>query len=232
MKKFEITKDFFEIFPNANIAVIIAKNIDNNVKIESEKLLNKASVIAEKYIDSQIWIDNEIIKYWREAFSKFKTKKGARSSIESLLKRISNGNKLNSINPLVDIYNYISLKYGVPCGGEDIFKIKGNMLLTKADGCEQFITYGSNISEPPYPEEIIYKNDDGAICRCLNWRESTRTLLKNNTTNAILFIESIDDKFFDVIQNASNEMTQLIQENLGGNVKIHILNKGNPKTFI
>lgn len=86
MKKFEITKDFFEIFSNANIAVIIAKNIDNNVKIDSEKLLNKASIIAEKYIDSQIWIDNEIIKYWREAFNKFKTKKGARSSIESLLK--------------------------------------------------------------------------------------------------------------------------------------------------
>lgn len=42
------------------------------------------------------------------------------------------------------------------------------MLLTKADGNEQFITYDSNISESPYPEEIIYKDDDGPICRCLN----------------------------------------------------------------
>lgn len=49
--------------------------------------------------------------------------------------------------------------------------------------------------------------------------------MENNTTNTILFIESIDDKFFDVIQNASNEMAQLIQENLGGNLKINILNK-------
>jgi DNA/RNA-binding domain of Phe-tRNA-synthetase-like protein len=80
---------------------------------------------------------NEVIKVWREAFQKFKIKKGVRSSIEALLKRVHNGNHIGTINPLVDIYNSISLKYALPCGGEDIDTFAGNVKLTKALGSEQ-----------------------------------------------------------------------------------------------
>jgi len=44
-------------------------------------------------------------------------KKGARSSTEALLKRVSQGREFNPINPLVDVYNSVSLSYAVPCGG-------------------------------------------------------------------------------------------------------------------
>ena len=39
-------------------------------------------------------------KEWRQAFTQFKTKKCARSSLESLLKRVSQGREFNLINPL------------------------------------------------------------------------------------------------------------------------------------
>ncbi len=29
---------------------------------------------------------------------------------------------------------------------------------------------------PALPEEIIYYDEQGAICRCLNWREAQRTI--------------------------------------------------------
>ncbi|MGJ8454406.1 B3/B4 domain-containing protein [Pseudothermotoga sp. U03pept] len=99
---------------------------------------------------------NEVIKVWREAFQKFKTKKGARASIEALLKRVNNGNHLGTINPLVDIYNCISLRYALPCGGEDIDKFVGDIRLTKAVGNENFVTLGTEKSEPPYEGEIVY----------------------------------------------------------------------------
>lgn len=77
-------------------------------------------------------------------FYKFKTKKGARCSIEALLKRISKGGQIGTINPLVDIYNGVSLKYGVPVGGEDMDKFVGDNRLTVAAGDEEFITLGSD----------------------------------------------------------------------------------------
>ena len=60
-----------------------------------------------------------------EAFKNLK--QGARSSIEALLKRVNNSNHIGTINPLVDIYNSISLKYALPCGGEDIDKFVGDI---------------------------------------------------------------------------------------------------------
>ncbi len=98
-----------------------------------------------------------------------------------MLKRVSTGKGLGTINPLVDIYNSISLKYAMPCGGEDMDKFIGDIRLTKATGDESFITLGSDKSEPPYEGEIVYKDDEGAICRCWNWRESVRTMLTEDT---------------------------------------------------
>jgi len=50
------------------------------------------------------------------------------SSIEALLKRVSQGREFNLINHLVDIYNSVSLSYAVPCGGKDLAKIVGDFL--------------------------------------------------------------------------------------------------------
>ena len=43
---------------------------------------------------------NEAVRVWREAYQRFKTKKGARCSIENLLKRVLKGNPVGSITPV------------------------------------------------------------------------------------------------------------------------------------
>ena len=112
MKKFVIANAFWEIFPQAKIGIVVANDIDNGLKSETQfqSLLEHAEKEALKYFVENDFSSNRVIKVWREAFQRFKTKKGARSSIEALLKRVNNGNHIGSINPLVDIYNSISLK--------------------------------------------------------------------------------------------------------------------------
>lgn len=234
MKKFIIEDDFWELFPNAKIGVVICNNIDNSIKDEKkyQKMIQDAKVDALKYLKNSEFSSNEVVKVWREAFKKFKTKKGARCSIEALLKRVNNGNELGTINPLVDIYNSISLKYALPCGGEDIDTFVGDMKLTKAIGNESFITLGTNESAPPYEGEIVYKDDEGAICRCLNWRESVRTMLTENTKNAILCLESIDENRTEEFEDAVNNLAQAIQDNLGGECKTSILTRNNKEITI
>lgn len=84
---------------------------------EIKEALMASNEEAKKYFIKDNFSENPVISVWREAYQKFKTKKGVRSSIEALLKRVEKGNEVSSINPLVDIYNTISLKYGMPCGG-------------------------------------------------------------------------------------------------------------------
>ena len=234
MKKFIIEDDFWELFPNAKIGIITYNGIDNTIKDENQykDMISQGEKEALNHLPNEEFSSNEVIKVWRDAFKKFKTKKGARSSIEALLKRVSTGKELGTINPLVDIYNSISLKYAMPCGGEDMDKFVGDIRLTKATGDESFITLGSDKSEPPYEGEIVYKDDEGAICRCWNWRESVRTMLTEDTKNAFLCIELVDEKREKDFENALKELSQLVEENLGGKSEISILHINNKEAII
>lgn len=234
MKKFIIEDDFWELFPNAKIGIITCNGIDNTIKDENQykDMISQGEKEALNHLPNEEFSSNEVIKVWRDAFKKFKTKKGARSSIEALLKRVSTGKGLGTINPLVDIYNFISLKYAMPCGGEDMDKFIGDIRLTKATGDESFITLGSDKSEPPYEGEIVYKDDEGAICRCWNWRESVRTMLTEDTKNAFLCIELVDENREKEFENALKELSQLVEENLGGKSEISILHINNKEAII
>ena len=167
MEKIIAEQNFWEVFPEATIEVLVVEGIDNHVDKAKEEhfhqLLNDAAKEARGYLTEEIFSQNEVIAQWRQAFSRFKTKKGARSSIEALLKRASQEREFFPINPLVDIYNSISLTFGVPCGGEDQEKIKGDLHLGKAHGGESFLPLGAEADAPALPEEIIYYDNEGAI---------------------------------------------------------------------
>ena len=234
MKKFVVEDDFWSLFPSARIGVVVCNGIDNTIKDKDkykEMILNSEKE-ALKHLQNAEFSSNDVIKVWREAFQKFKTKKGARSSIEALLKRVSNGNHLGTINPLVDIYNCISLRYALPCGGEDIHTFASDIRLTKAVGDENFITLGTDENAPPYEGEIVYKDNEGAICRCWNWREAVRTMLTENTTNAFLCIELIDEKRTEEFENALKDLEKTVQDNLGGTCKASILDINNKEVII
>ena len=234
MSKFIIEEKFLEVFPNAKIGIVVCEGIDNTPKNEAfyEKMLKDAQSESKKHLTDETFSNNSSIKVWREAFQKFKTKKGVRSSIEALLKRVNSGGVINNINPLVDIYNSISLRYALPCGGEDIDTFVGDVRLTKALGDEEFIVIGSDETTPPYAEEVIYKDDAGAICRCWNWRESKRTMLTEETKNAFMCIELVDESRVDEFKEALDELSRKIADNLGGSTRVVVLGNDNKEMQI
>lgn len=225
MTSFIIEDDFWSLFPHAKIGIVICEGIDNSIRdVEKfEKLLQEAEKEAHKFLRLEEFSSNPVISVWREAFQKFKTKKGARCSIEALLKRVKNGNPIGTINPLVDIYNSISLRYGLPCGGEDIDTFVGDIRLTLANGNEPFLPLGQDENASPYEGEIVYKDDVGAICRCWNWREAQRTMLTENTKNAFLCMELVDESRSDEFHLALKELSDIVPHHLGGMVKMEVL---------
>ncbi len=234
MKKFVMEQPFLDIFPESKIGILVCKGIDNTIKDEDKYagFLADCQKLALKHIENPEFTSNPIIRTWRDAFYKFKTKKGARCSIEALLKRVSKGNSIGTINPLVDLYNGVSLKYGVPIGGENIDAFEGDIRLTVAEGGEDFITYGSDKSEPPYPGEVVYKDDAGAVCRCFNWRECVRTMLTEDTKNAFMIIETVAGERDNVMDEALEELKGLIEKELGGTVSKHVAGRENPEVVI
>lgn len=86
MKKFIVEEEFKEVFPDYKLGVVVCKNIDNHVRDENmyRTLLDDAKKESLKFIEDENFSSNEVIRTWRDAYSRFKTKKGARSSIEAL----------------------------------------------------------------------------------------------------------------------------------------------------
>lgn len=234
MAKFIASESFWELFPEAEIGVITAKGIkvEDKSSREVRDLLYEANEKAYDYLTQPVFSENPVIKVWRDAFKLFKTKKGARCSIEALLKRVSKDNPVGSINPLVDIYNSASLFYALPCGAEDTDKFVGDMRLEITDGGDDFVAIGEDKNSPTLEGELCYRDDEGAVCRCFNWRDSQRTMIDENTENAILFMESVDPTRKDDLKEAITFLANNIQKHIGGEIQIYFLNKDNPSIDI
>lgn len=227
MNKFIVDEKIFDMFPDLKIGVVGCKDINNKEQNNNiRKLLDDLSEKTKRDIEGIELCEYPVIRSWRDAYKKFGEKKN-RSSIESLIRSIVNGREIPTINSLVDIYNIISIKYLLPCGGEDIEKINDNMYLTIADGTEEFLPLGSQIIENPNVGEVIYKFDNNVICRNFNYRESDLTKLTEDTNNALLCIECIDKNDYNKLDEAVKELSSLIKQYLGSNNKICFLDKDN-----
>ena len=234
MIKFIAEESFWNLFPDAQLAVLRVSGLDNSARENNEiqEQLTSAHEAALQHVSAETWTDNDVVRRWRDAFQKFKTKKGARSSIEALLKRVSNGNTIGSINPLVDVYNAISLQYGTPVGGEDLAAVEGDVRLTLADGGEAFRPLGADADDPALPGELIYKDDAGAICRCWNWREAERTMLTESTTDAVMVLEAVDGSTDDTFWQAADALADSIRQHLGADVQVHRVSRISPEVQI
>ena len=81
MKKFIIEKPFLDILPEAKIGIIVCEGIDNKIKDPDKYIdyLRESQQEAAKFIKEPEFTANPVIRTWRDAFYKFKTKKGTRS---------------------------------------------------------------------------------------------------------------------------------------------------------
>lgn len=232
--KFIASESFWDLFPEAEIGLILFKDIKMEEKSNREikDKLDEANEKALDYLTKPVFSENPVIKVWRDAFRLFKTKKGARSSIEALLKRVSKDQDVGSINPLVDIYNAASLNYALPCGAEDIDKFVGDLRLEVTQGGDDFQAIGEDKNSPTLEGELCYRDDEGAVCRCFNWRDGQRTMITEKTKNAILFMENLDSDRKEDLKEAINYLAENLEKYLEGKVEIHFLSKENPSVEI
>lgn len=226
--KVKIDHKIFEKFEEVNIGIVIIKDINNFgiLKEVENKIREQEREIRAKYNTETLPQDPKI-DTWRKAYTSFGAKpKEHKSSVENLYRLVLRGDNLRHINNLVDIYNLISLKYMLPVGGEDLDKIQGDILLTFAGSSEiPVLLLGDKEPRAPNEGEVIYKDDNSAICRRWNWREAERTKLTEETKNCILVIEGLLPVTKEEIENATKELQHLLQKYCGGNITYGILDK-------
>lgn len=239
MKKFICEDSFWELFPDAEIAVLVMDNILPTAEISDEKkeaakaLLNKGNSIAKKWLTSDTISKNEVVAIWREAYRKFKNKKGARCAIENLLKRVLKDNPVGSIVPSVDVTNYIALKYAMPIGIENIDSFVGNFYLRVTEGDDDFLPIGEEEQDPTLPGELCYMDDYGAVCRNWNWRDGQRTAANDDTPHCVAIMECIDPSRSADLHSAFEELAEITKDILGADViRVDYATKDHPEVLL
>ena len=230
-KKIVISPDIFKEFPEFVRGIIFVDHmqiIEKNKRIK--KPLNK--VIQQRQSERLDFSNHPYIQAWDRAHDKFGSNpEKYPPSIKSLLSRIMLGGGLPSINSVVTLFNYISLKYLVPCGGDDLNRISGNLCLDFATGEELFIGLGSSDLEHPEIGEVIYYDDQSkqVMCRRWNWRNAEFSKITLDSQAIIINIDGIDGIPQSVILDARDELAGLLETHCQAESRVALLTQNHPE---
>ncbi|HBA7229989.1 B3/4 domain-containing protein [Escherichia coli] len=156
---------------------------------------------------------------WGETYQAFGAKpKRTPCSAAALRKRVLRDGCIPALDPIVDLYNAVSLRYAVPVGGENIAAYQGRPRLIVAKGTEPFDTVkdGESTIEYPHSGEVVWCDDIGVTCRCWNWRQGVRTRLDVNTQQMWFILESLPQMPQDKLYEAGKMLTDGLEKMMPG----------------
>ncbi len=210
MRKIVVDQEIFDRFPNFKRGLIIVSHIENPLSDETIRQILNAEI--EQKAGANL-LEHEYVKAWDSVYTHLGVNPNKfPPSIKSLLKRVAKSGGFPFINSIVALFNYISIKYLIPCGGDDTDRVEGNLRLGISKGNESFVPLGSMASDPPAPGEVIYFDDKtlNVMCRRWNWRNGDFTKIQESTTKLVINIDGIDPVPRSVVEKARDELAELV----------------------
>ncbi len=232
--KFIIDQPVCDLLPDLVICLPIIRGFDNTRGgDEARELLRKTErELRDSLTTEQFWQDPRVTVYL-DAFKKFGTDPDVRRPAHvALAKRVLEGGQLPDINPIVNIYNAISIKYLTPFGGENLDVLKGDFRLYIAKGGEMWIPIGGDKAKPALPGELVWGDDIDLSTRALNWRQCDRTKMTEETTNGFFVMDGFNGVNKDVMEAAAAEFIHIATTLCGGNAEVYWMSSGSKYAII
>jgi DNA/RNA-binding domain of Phe-tRNA-synthetase-like protein len=161
--------------------------------------------------EKAVAVDDARVEAWRETYRAFGAKpQRTRPSVDALVRRMPPP----EINRVVDAYNAISIRHGLPIGGEDLTRYEGTARLVRAAGDEPFevVERGEPAIDHPEIGEVVWRDDRGATCRRWNWRQCVRTRITEETTDALFLLERLAPLSIEELRAAGDELAGLLED--------------------
>jgi DNA/RNA-binding domain of Phe-tRNA-synthetase-like protein len=111
------------------------------------------------------------------------------SSAESLVGLYQRKGIVPRINPVVDIYNLVSLETRLSLGAHDMRHVSGDIRLRMTDGNERFMALGANVPEQVPPGEYAYIDDSAEILCRLEHRQCQQSRVTAATRDVFCILQ-------------------------------------------
>lgn len=207
--------EIYDRWPGYRVVLVAADTVETDALAPTaDRLINEAVAYA-RTLDPTT--PDRHVAIWHDAYRAFGVKpRTGRVSVDALTRRAVSESGLPRINVLVDIYNAISVLHQVPIGGEDLDRYEGPARLHLAQGHEPFLTNadGAPVVDHPAAGEPVWVDHEGVTCRRWNWRQTTRTAIRPDTTRVGFIIDSLDAPNHTGAGEAAHHLAELIGTDL------------------
>ena len=179
--------------------------VEGSVATDKESSIMSRMVLAESHIQNNMSLDtfaqDSRINNFREALRQLgRNPNRHRISSEALFRRVLQGKQINSINPIVDLNNYMSLYSFLPVGSYDCAKISNEVSMRVGSQNETMSTISKgdfNISG-----SILLSDFEGAFGSPIN--DSTRSMVTDQTTDFLMVFYAVEHFDVEKIMNELN----------------------------
>lgn len=232
--KLYLAPEIIKHFPAYTMYTVVAKGIDNgDMPDELLALLDGAVQDVREQFADQSYLDHPRIASWRKAFRSFGTDPDAYPpSVQHLVEAAVNGEPIACSTPVVAILNYISLKYLVPCGADDLSQVEGDFGVRYASGNEIYVPINSSDIEQPDPGEIIYGDRRKVMARRWVWRQGEHTKVRDDTTAITVNVDILPPATTEEGQAAVEELMSLLSRFCGAEAVYNVLNAAHPEETV
>ena len=186
-----IDKNLYQTYPEIRLGLIRFKTIVKEPSEEFWDYMNQ-EVLPEvrKNMEGKSWAEIEGVRGSRKAYKAFGRDPGRyRVSSEALLRRVRRSDELYHINSVVDVNNLISVTSGLSVGSYDLDKIKGDIILRKANAGEGYDGIGKKFLD--MENMLMLVDDEGLFGSSTS--DSIRTMVTDKTTDVLVVIYCFED---------------------------------------
>lgn len=227
----EIASEVFERVWEARFAAVVALGVDNrrSAPLAAERLALAIDAVAASFGERDPKL-HPAIAAWRETFRDLGWSPSTyQSSVEALVRRTLKGKPPPSINPAVDLANSVSLRYLVPIGTHDLGTAPLGITVRLARPGDRFLPMGDGPAEVPEPGEIVYAHVSDVRTRRWVWRQSRTGLVTPDTTDLLFPIDGFAHVTESALHLAAAELATLVEDLLGGEVRVWWLDPASPR---
>ena len=139
---------------------------------------------------------------------------------ENLLKNLLKKQEFHKINPLVDLYNLISMDTKLALGAHDLDKTEGNISLRLTQGNENYIPLGSEEAKEVKADIYSYIDDANDIICYSEIRQVDKTKVTEESKDVFFILQGNQATTDKYVEDVAQELITVVTYYLGGTGEI------------
>ena len=229
---FKIDKKILNTDNTIYTAVVYVTGIDNKKEnpVISKMLQDEINCVYTELSNRNINELKELNEY-RIKFREFGINPSKYPcSVESIIKRIVKKREFPILSSIVNLCNYISIKYLVPVGVHDTDTLVDNLYLRLATIKDCGVKENNIDDDKLTIGEIIYATGNSVRTRYWLWRQTPIARVTEKSENFIITIDGFESNR-EAIDSASKELVKLIKQHFNTDAISGIVNSKKPKFY-